>query len=156
MFIKRKVMIALVLTLAMGTGIGVFASQHFTVKYTNRTNESDKKTQILLNDAYADILNSLKDDFDINQYTQVAFDELDDLNLLDKYLDLYQDPPVGSTYPMIFVSNKKNEILVLYKEVDGSNIVKSSKLNSNNNKWEENDKKNKSKKYLDFKSIEPN
>lgn len=129
----------------------------------NANSEKDKnielKAEILLEHARNDIMKS----FDLDKslaareisanYKEIRFDEIGDYGWeIATEFDALDQGPIGSTIPIYLIKEDNSELVVLYKEADGTNVMQSSK--KVNEKWEREKLEVKGEPILDINSIE--
>ncbi|MBZ4647188.1 MAG: hypothetical protein JG777_2677 [Clostridia bacterium] len=143
MLVRKTVIIALVIVMVFGA-----------ITYANASSEKDEKivekTEKRLEHAYNDIKASFQLDKRIGKFRRVTYTEVigmggdvaREMDLLD------QQAPIGGTEPVYFISNDFKEIMVLYKEADGTNVMLKSKKVENS--WEMSEKKVKGAPILDI------
>lgn len=152
----------LVLCIVLIFGISIMASTHPEVdKYI------EKKADLILEDANQDIINSFsigksgisKSDsssisyIDFNEFRVMEFEDINELDkdIATEFNEL-ENSPVGSTYPMLLINQEQNEIVVLYKEGDGTNVARySEKLDGI---WVRNEMRTKGTPILDINDID--
>ena len=102
-----------------------------------------QQIEIFLDKVYEDIKEGFNLEDILDDYTQVVPDNLPTQELFDQYDKLTENVSMGSTYPVVLIKKDYSEIIVLYKEEDGTNVMRTSSsivsnqsLNSNsNNNW---------------------
>ncbi|KXG74478.1 hypothetical protein [Thermotalea metallivorans] len=145
---RRKMSIILVFVVTMAllaiTGINAFDSKEEKIA---------AKTKKRLEYAYSDIKNSLKLDENLQDYRKVTYPEAIALNreIAREIDDLDQLVPIGSIEPLYFVKNDFSEIMILYKEADGTNVMRRAKKEGN--QWEKYEKKIKGAPIVDIDMI---
>ncbi len=162
MFKNKFFVILLTIAIIMGIGTGIYA-------YSTKKNGkyiSEIKSEVILKDANEDIqksfkLDETKDDYiilsleEVNEFRSGSFG-IDDSELrnkiADKFDELYENPPIGSTEPMYMVKKDGSEIMVLYKEENGTNVMNFAKFRDG--EWEKGQESSKGKNRLDYDSVE--
>ncbi|ACV61338.1 hypothetical protein Dtox_0394 [Desulfofarcimen acetoxidans DSM 771] len=150
---RLKLRFTFVLVLALV--LGIVSSATVYASNNDSKNSIVKKTEKRLEAANNDIKSTLKLDNILNDYKQIDFPNGIDFN---KDLDIAQEfdaldqSPIGSTMPIFLLKNDLSEIMVLYKEGDGTNVMKYAKR-VNGNKWAEGEKRIKGAPILDINTI---
>lgn len=101
--------------------------------------EEDKYIKLSLKDIYSKSLENKYDIFKDSTFLQAFYTE---------YQELQKDRQLGSLMPTVLVSLEKDEILLAYKDKDGSNVLKRSVLTDG--KWEHESSKKAGKAILEF------
>jgi len=104
--------------------------------------------------AYSDIINSFKLESTLGDYKQIDFPNginYDTEREIAQQFDALNQSPLGSTIPMYFLKKDLSEVIVLYKEADGTNVMKYAKRA--NGKWLEGEKRVKGSPILDIDKI---
>ncbi|AOY75999.1 hypothetical protein [Clostridium formicaceticum] len=86
-------------------------------------------------------------------YKEIRFDEIGDWGWeIATEFDALDQGPIGSTVPIFLIKEDSSELVVLYKEADGTNVMQSSK--KINEKWEREKLEVKGEPILDIDTIE--
>ncbi|SNT22881.1 hypothetical protein SAMN05446037_105715 [Anaerovirgula multivorans] len=117
------------------------------------------KTEILLQHTRNDIMTSFYLDKTLSareisaNYKEIEFDEIEDYGWeIATEFDALNQGPIGSTIPIFLIKEDNSELVVLYKEADGTNVKQSSK--KINGKWERAKLEVKGEAILDINTIE--
>ncbi len=143
--IKKYLLISMVVMLLIGA-----VSSY---SYAKSVNLMKAKTDIRLNDAKQDLLKTFTQ-FNIdNDFTSVKFydGEKIDHDIAQEFANLDQTP-LGSTEPLFFLKNDSSVLIMLYKESDGTNVMKYAE--KTNDGWKESESKKPGKSILSFDEIE--
>lgn len=128
---KRKIHLVVGLVVVFMLGVIGFASANVynstkSNSIKNLDNIMVKKTEVRLNAAYSDIKATFNLDKTLKNYNLVDFqggtDNLDS-DILQRFEALDQSP-IGSTIPQFYLKNDSSAVMVLYKEGDGTNVVR--------------------------------
>ena len=148
---RSKLCFVLVLSLVLGiiSSAAVYASSNGNENGISIAEKTEKRLEA----ANKDIKSTLK--LELDEYKQIDFPEgLDNLdkNIAQEFLELEQSP-IGSTMPLFFLKKDSLEIMVLYKEKDGTNVMKYAKK-VDANKWVEEEKRIKGEPILEIDTVE--
>jgi len=121
-----------------------------SITYINASSPKDEKiaekVEKRMELAYNDIITSFQfdkttDGYTVEGYTKVKYvdalkmgkDIAREINLLD------QMAPIGCTEPLYYINTDSKEVMILYKESDGTNVMLKSR--EIGDKWEKSEKK---------------
>jgi hypothetical protein len=144
---KSSLIIVLALVITIGTCIKINAS--------NKTSLEDK-VEKRLEHAYNDIVTTLNLEDELKEYKEITYsdainniggDVAKELDLLD------QQVTIGSTEPTYYINKESTELIILFKEADGTNrMIKSNKkITKESDIWKITEKKAKGAPILPVK-----
>ncbi|HWP97530.1 MAG TPA: hypothetical protein VN426_11860 [Syntrophomonadaceae bacterium] len=143
--IKKYLLVSVAIMLL----VGVTAS----VSYAKSVSVGKAKTDILLKDAKEDILKTFAQKNIITDYKLVQLVDVDktDKKVAEEFDNLDQSP-IGSTESIFYLKNDSSALIVLYKESDGTNVMKYAEKTKDG--WKESESRKPGKPILDFDKIE--
>ncbi|WP_432408700.1 hypothetical protein [Wukongibacter sp. M2B1] len=161
---KKKTIITVCIIALMMAGMSTFAKENPYGKLDTRYDKFKVSKTIDERNMIEKVKNEVKDAWedvekynDINKkyYSTITLSDLGDLNNNpEKYLDSSEvdvkyilkvissyrkELPIGSVLPLIYIKKDGKEVIVAYKESDGTNVYKKSKIEKSTESIKNND-----------------
>lgn len=158
MFKNRKICLVLALTLISIVGVIAMASANDSNSAKSKSTKNPnnimvKKTEERLNTAYYDIKTAFSLGETLKEYSLVDFqggtDKLES-EIMQQFESLDQSP-IGSTIPQYYLKHDSSAMIVLYKEGDGSNVMRYAR--KIDNKWVEGERRSRGAAILNIDEI---
>ncbi|ABR50159.1 hypothetical protein Amet_4077 [Alkaliphilus metalliredigens QYMF] len=149
---KNTILFILSLILIIGSLTAIYASGE-------KDENIELKVETRLEHARKDIMTSFNLDKTLmateksSNYKEIQFDEIGDLGPeIATEFDALNQGPIGSTIPLFLIKEDHLELVVLYKEADGTNVMQSSR--KINGEWQRENLEVKGEPILDIDTIE--
>lgn len=136
----------------LGVNASTTAEKESIERVENRLNDAwdDIKYTFNLDDTNYTMLNFTTDLADFSQGNYPGFTDKKLINESSEVIyKLYSNPAKGSTIPVILINSKMDNIILCYKEQDGTNVMK--QAIKKDNQWEMTESRKSGKPILEIK-----